>query len=141
MRFPLRPPTGGLASEADSLFQQLKEFCKPTEASQPRGPRASWILDATWKLVDQRAGLAWLAGGYSQTINRRLSWQIRISLKGDRTRRTKAVGAEVESLLSAGRLKEGCARLRAWYNHAGDRAPDILDDVPTIRRLRMLSAG
>ena len=78
-RFPLKAPTVGPLTKADSLFQRLKGFME----DEPREERRarSWISAATWILVDQKAALRRLAAP-SQAALRSLTRRIQVALKG-----------------------------------------------------------
>ena len=54
-RFPLKPPKGGQATEADKVFAELKAAMPPPEPRSFR--RNAWISDETWKLVDERVAI------------------------------------------------------------------------------------
>ena len=67
--------------------------------SQARDARKNaWILEATWKLVDERVS-ARQDPAKDQSLIQRLGRAITASLKGDRRRRSEEMGGEMEALL------------------------------------------
>ena len=83
-----------------------------------------WILEDTWRLVDERVYARQNPAKY-QTRIRSLSRAIAASLKGDRRRRVEAAGAEVETLLGSDppMPREAWQWIKGWYKAGVDRDP------------------
>lgn len=117
---PLRPPTRGPLTQADTLFQTVLD--NATAARTPSPGRQPWISQATWTLIDQRIAIR-RAEPFDQAEYRRTSRRIKQSLAADRKKRVEQAGADIEGYLSAPEpdLKAAWGALQAWYRHAGDR--------------------
>ena len=76
--------------------------------------RAKWISKETWQLADHRAALHW-AGIISTREVCKARPNFQCALQADRPRRVKAMGASIEGLLEAVRLKEAWGHLVRWY--------------------------
>ena len=95
-RFPLTPPKGGQATEADKVFAELKAQMLHPEPRTLR--RNAWMSEETWKLVDERVATR-RKPDKDQAELRRLSRRIKASLQADRTKRAENAGSEMEHLL------------------------------------------
>jgi len=96
----------------DTLFNEIKGNTTVPAARERRNN--VWISEATWKLVDRRAGIR-KKGELVQALSRRLGRQIKASLKKDRTERAEKVATNVEGLLAAGELKDAWGAIQGWY--------------------------
>ena len=93
--------------------------------AQPRTARLNaWILEETWRLVDERVS-ARRDPRKGQALKRRLGRAVKVSLAADRKQRAEEAGAEVEALLGADRplIHEAWYRIQGWYKAAVDHAP------------------
>ena len=106
----------GPQEELETASEELKTACEPPPPRKRK--ENSWISDATWALVDRRAGLR-RQGKFMQVDGRRLGRQIRSSLKGDRTARTEKTAAAIKSELAGGNVQEAFHHLKGWYRKAG----------------------
>ena len=101
-RFPIHLAPGP-RTDLEAAFQALKQ---QTNAPTVRGQRNNeWISEATWTLVDRRAGIQ-QKGELVQALRRRIGRQIKSALKKDRTTRAEKVASKVEGHLSVGELEE-----------------------------------
>ena len=86
----------------------------------------AWILEATWRLVDERV-FARRDPAKDHYLIWRLDRAITASLKGNRRRRAEeaGAGAEVETMLGLYPPLhwEAWNRIKGWYKAAVDRAP------------------
>jgi hypothetical protein len=112
----------GPSSMMDSLFQEIETAAKPTPSDIRKGPRSSWISDATWRIVDQKNAVRRLPGN-NQAEYRRLDRRLQVALTGDRKRRCAAAGAAAEAELSNGNTREAWQIVRSWYQTASTRPP------------------
>ena len=112
----------GPSTMMDSLCHDIETAAKPAPSDKRKGPRSSWISDASWRIVDQKNALSRLPGK-NQAEYRRLVRRLKISLAGDRKRRCAAAGAAAEAELSAGNTREAWQIVRRWYHHAAGRPP------------------
>jgi hypothetical protein len=115
-RFPLATPKWGPLTKADAYFKMLQQHV-PVELRAEKRVRRSWISEATWRLVDERAALLQVPN-HDRTYARRLSRQINQSFKADRTWRVQVAGIAIDVQYRAGNLKEAYEGLGRWYNHA-----------------------
>ena len=104
------------------IFAALQRAVPKPHARKRR--KNGWILEDTWRLVDERVS-AQRNPARDQTSIWRLSRAIVASLKGDRRQRVKTTGAEVEHLLGADPTmpREALQRLKVWYKAVFDPAP------------------
>ena len=93
---PLRPPPA--PTREGGIFAALMRAVPTPQAREMR--KNGWISEDTWRLVDERVSARRNPEKYHTRI-RCLSRAIAESLKGDRRRRVKAAGAEVETLLGS----------------------------------------
>ena len=121
-QFPHRTPKMGPSSMMDSLYQEIETAAKPTPSDIRKGPRSSWISDATWRIVDQKNAVRRLPGN-NQAEYRRLNRRLQVALTGDRKRRCAAAGAAAEAELSNGNTREAWQIVRSWYQTASTRPP------------------
>jgi hypothetical protein len=99
------------------MFQGVREWVEGGVAKWR--PITPWIREGTWRLVDERTTVR-LTPVFDQLRYHWLSGRICKSLPADRTNWTIKAGQSIEGFLKAGKLKDGCVVLQAWYNHAGD---------------------
>ena len=84
----------------------VEELQTSVEAPPPQTKAENaWILDATWKLVNERAKLRKL-GGLSGLGLRQHNRAVKKSLNQDRAQRAKGVGEVIKMNLQKGDLKE-----------------------------------
>ena len=120
-RYPIAAPKVGPHSPiADRLFQSLKDAA-PRSGSRTH-PRAAWISDATWTLIDRKSALKRRLG-YSRADLYRLNREIKASIKVDRKRRVAEAGAAVEAMLANNDPKGAWGKAGAWYRQAAERPP------------------
>ena len=108
----------GPRTELESGFADLVAAIEKPE--QRKRVANTWISEATWKLVDRRAGLR-RTGGLVQSEARRLGLQIKASLRQDRVTRAEDAASEVEGHLTAREVEEFWLVLKAWYKKASNR--------------------
>ena len=120
-RLPLRPPSN--PTREDGIFAALRRAVPKPHARERR--KNGWILEDTWRLVDERVSARRKKRDHTQARIRRLSRAIAASLKGDRRRIVETAGEEVEALLGADppMPRETWQRLKGWYKFAVDCAP------------------
>ena len=84
----------------------------------------AWILEITWRLIDERVSTRRDLAKY-QALIRRLSRDIRESLRTDRKRREEEAGSEVGALLGSDPPLhlEAWHRIKGLYKAAVDHAP------------------
>ena len=113
---PLQSPSG--PTREDRIFAALRRAVPKTQAQEMR--KNGWISEDTWRLVDERRNPA-----KGQTQIWRLSRASSESLKGDRRRKVKAAGAEVETLLGSDppMPREAWQWIKGWYKAGVDRDP------------------
>ena len=81
----------------------------------------SWISDALWCIVDQKNALCKLPGPTNQTEYRRLTRNLKLSLKEDRKQRAATAGALAEAELNEGNVREAWAVIRRWFVTVSNR--------------------
>ena len=83
----------------------------------------SWILEETWRIIDERVSVRW-GPRWCQMRIRCRGRAIRAALKGDRRRRVETAGKDVERLLISNPPLpcEACRRMQGWYRAAMDQA-------------------
>ena len=115
----LRPPTE--PTREDGIFAALRRAVPKTYWRDRH--KNEWILEETWRLVEERVSSQRGTGVHAKIW--RLGRTIRASLQGDRKRRVKTTGQEVETLLweDPPKPKEAWRRLKGWYKAAVNRAP------------------
>ena len=85
------------------MFEELQANCIPPP---PRKRTAnSWILEATWKLVDHCAML-WHRGMIGLSVARKMGRQIKASLKSDRKNTAATAASSIKGHLAYGDLKK-----------------------------------
>ena len=92
-RLPLHPPTA--PTREDGIFAALRRAVPNTLARDARNN--AWILEATWRLVNERLS-AHQDIAKDQALIRRLVLAIKARLQEYRRQRAEEAGAEVESL-------------------------------------------
>ena len=116
----MRPPTK--STRVDKTFADLQ---RAVPKAQPRAARRNlWILEETWRLVDERVS-ARRDPRKGQAEKRRLGRAIKESLLADRKRRADEAGAEMEALVGSDTplIQEAWNRIQGWYKDAINRAP------------------
>ena len=119
-RWPVRPPREPIRTD-----QHFADLRRSVPRAQPREARRNaWILESTWRLIDNRVS-ACQDPRYGQAFKRRLGKAVQKSLATDRRRRADEAGAEVEALVKADPplIQEAWYRLQGWYKAAVDCAP------------------
>ena len=97
-RIPLRQPTA--PTKEDGIFAALQRAVSKPQAQDTR--KNAWILEATWRLSDERVSVR-RDHAKDQSLIRRLGCAIVARLKGDMRRREDEAGAgsEVEDILGS----------------------------------------
>jgi len=80
----------------------------------------SWISDATWTLIDQKASAR---RNKDPSKAKEIAKELRRSLKKDRQNRINKVADEIESYLVSKRTKEAFQKLQGWYKKRSGRPP------------------
>ena len=89
------------AEEADMGGKKFAALRRAVPKVQPRAARQNvWILEETWRLVDERAS-ARRDPRKGQALKRRLGRAIKAGLVADRKRRAEEAGEEVEAMVGA----------------------------------------
>ena len=106
-RIPLQAPT--TPTREDRIFVALRRSVLKPQARDTR--KNASILETTWRIVEKRVS-ARQYPAKEQSLIWRLGCAIAESLKGDRRRRSKEAGAELETLFgsdppSTGKLDTG----------------------------------
>jgi hypothetical protein len=135
-RLPLKPPTKGPLSQADTLFQEVKANCPPRHT--PTKPNyQNWLSQDTLKLIDTRCSLR-RNPQHDRTEARRLTRAINTAIKGDCKHRTEEAGAAIMALLDEDSpldqqvdAKAAYQILQRWYKHMGNRPPQTIQAGPT----------
>jgi Reverse transcriptase (RNA-dependent DNA polymerase) len=81
-------------------------------------PRASWISDYSWVLIDRRAALRRLGHQPQSDILRNINNAVRKSIRRDRRRRTIEAGTDIEQLLADHDVRGAWARIKRWYQQS-----------------------
>ena len=106
----------------DDLFAALR---RAVPRAQPRKVRRNaWILESTWRLIDERV-FARRDPRYRISFKRRQGKAVQKSLVVNRRRRADDAVTEVGSLVKAESplIQEVWYLLQGWYKAAVDRAP------------------
>ena len=119
-RAPLRPPIA--PTREDGIFVDLQRAVPKPQARDAR--KNSWILEATWRLVDEGVSARQYPTKY-QSLIQILGRAIAESLKDDMRRKEEEAGAEVGVLLGSDPplQREAWHRIKGCYRDVFDRAP------------------
>ena len=123
-KFPLRLPKFGPLTQADTMFQDIKQRASIPRLAHNTHPRPQWISPATIRLIDQRCSLR-RNKFHNRATARQLTRQIKAGLKLDRKRRTEAAATQMANLLAGEDpdLQGAYTVLKRWYKHATARQP------------------
>jgi len=108
--YPIRPVEFPDGNRADTLLSDLQEAVTPP--TREESCISSWISEATWQLIDQKA-LARRLGNWEQV--RALKLPVRRALVRDRVSRAKAVTAQAQVHLEAGNIQKAFSAIKGWY--------------------------
>jgi len=111
--YPIQPVEFPDGDRADTLLSDLQEAVTPPTREESR--ISSWISEATWQLIDQKA-LARRLGNWEQV--RALKRPVRRALVRDRVSRAKAVAAQAQVHLEAGNIQKAFGAIKGWYRDA-----------------------
>ena len=95
-RWPVRPPRE--PTRTDELFAALRRAVPRAQLRE--AIRNAWILESTWRLIDERVS-ARRDPRYGRAFKRRQGKAVQKSLAEDIRRRADGAGAEVEALVKA----------------------------------------
>ena len=117
---PLQPPTA--PTREDGIFVALRRAFLNPRARDAR--KNAWILEATWRLVDERVSTRQDIVKY-QSLIWRLVHVIAASFKRDRQRQAEESGADMEALLGSDTAlnREAWHHIKGWYQATVNRAP------------------
>jgi hypothetical protein len=119
-RFPIITPPEQ-HNEADKILCKLAETVpRDPQKEKDDGRKNSWISEATWKLIDQKAS-ARKNGNTTQA--KEIGKQLRRSLKKDRQSRSDKVAEEIEACLVDDNVKEAYGKLQGWYKQRSGHVP------------------
>ena len=119
-QFPLKFPQYAPQIEIESMFEEFRSSCG--ELPVRKRPANTWILQDTWKLVNQRDILC-RGGCFSQHGNRAMGRQICASPKQDKQQRAANIAKQIEHHLSAGDPTEAWRTPKGWYRTVDNHAP------------------
>jgi hypothetical protein len=122
-QFPLKVPTLGPLTQADTLYQELKYLIHiplPTPRSNPQ----QWMSATTFRLMDTRAALCRNKHHSCQEAGR-LTRQIKQNLKADWRRQAEDAAWAIGDCLHTEEpdLQQAWNILKRWYRHATARQP------------------
>jgi hypothetical protein len=126
-RFPLRVPWGP-HTELEGAYKELHldlDVIPPPERERPAN---QWILDKSWKVINQGATLRRM-GNLPLAAAHRIGREIKSSLTADRKQCAANTASTVESHLSNGAVKEAWQALKGWYLAAEDRTPPACPEM------------
>jgi hypothetical protein len=117
--FPLLIPRGP-HTELEGAYEELPlDVILPPERERPAN---QWILDKSWKVIDQRATLRRM-GNLPLAVAHRIGREIKSSLAADCKQCATNTASTVKSHLSNGAVKEAWQALKGWYWAAEDHPP------------------
>ena len=129
-KYPLQSPSGDARNEADVLLEDLLKAKERKEKTD--GRKASWVSDATWKLVSQKASAR--KRGDRRAL-RSLKVLVRRSFRKDRRNRAKVAALEAQQYLAGGEIRKAFGAIKGWYRDAGPRpAKPSREDINATRR-------
>ncbi len=103
----------------EEAFEVLKKtVAKPSPRKRKDN---AWISDKTWALVDKRVSLR-KQNRMGRAEGRRLSREIRASIKVDRAERARRTGENYKVELRQGNIHEAFRHLSGWYKAATEVA-------------------
>ena len=120
------------SSKLDSRGHNIEQAALPPLPTLKQRSK-TWILDASWRIVDKKNTLGKLPGSNNITEYRRLTRSLNISLKEDQKRQLATAGVLAEAKLNKGNIREVRSIICCWFVKAEDQL--LLPSQEDLRKI------